>query len=539
MMKYVIAIIVCIGAVTCIDPLVLTKNGLVRGVESEDSKIDSFLGIPYAKVDVQNPFSATLNVEIFEGIYNATDDSVICPQKDDLEQTIVGTLDCLRINVYVPQGASSTNLFPVMVWIHGGGFRRWNSNRSTYGPDFLVTKGVILVTFNYRLGPYGFMSLNRSNIPGNAGLRDQLKALEWIKENIAAFNGDKNNITLFGESAGAASVEFHILSGHSKGLFHKAIMQSGTVLCDWVMNDPDTQAPIKLAKYLGLNTEDIDNALKYISKFDPHDVNKATIDIGYEESFKPIVEYEFENVYTMINDKPSNLLKKMFISIPIIIGFNSKEQQRNINYYLQSPDYIESAKKTFKAKIDNYFQLGEDELETAEKLVRYFYIGSEDMKTTVNAMIEFDSDFTFVYPSLRHSRYYTQVNSAPVFLYMFDYAGQRNYMKNRMNLTMEPGAMHADEIGYLFDQSFYTQPDSVMDRIIIERMTSMWTDFAKTSNPTPTATKVPFSWHPSATEPKFDYAVLSDRVQMAQHPFYQRMAFWDTFFVTYGKKTRW
>lgn len=341
--------------------------------------------------------------------------------------------------------------------------------------------GVILVTFNYRLGPYGFMSLNTTDIPGNAGLRDQLAAMQWVKDNIAAFGGDDNNITLFGESAGAASVEFHLLSKYSEGLFHKAIMQSGSVLCDWVMKEPDFHSPVKLAGYMGFETDDVDEALRFVSQLDAHDLIKATLGIGYGESFKPVVEHEFEGERAMIKDKPSNLLKQAKFSMPVIIGFNSKEQLRNMYNYLQSPeDYFEKSNKTFKAKIGDYFDLDEDELVNAEKMVRHFYIGSEEIgEATVDAMIEFDSDFTFVYPSIRSSRRYEQSSSA-VYLYMFDYAGARNYMKYRLNMTSTTGAVHADEIGYLFDQSYYDLPTTFMDAMIIDRMTIMWTDFAKT-----------------------------------------------------------
>ncbi|KAI8439887.1 hypothetical protein MSG28_001353 [Choristoneura fumiferana] len=429
-----------------------------------------------------------------------------------------------------------------MVWIHGGGFRRWNSNRHSYGPKFLVRMGVILVTFNYRLGPYGSMSLNTTDIPGNAGLRDQLAALQWVKNNIAAFGGDDNNITLFGESAGAASVEFHLLSGYFEGLFHRAIMQSGTVLCDWVMKEPDLYSPLKLAGYMGFETDNVEEALRFISQLNAHDVIKATIGIGYGESFKPIVEHEFEGVRSMIKDKPSSLLKQANFSMPIIIGFNSKEQLRNIYNYLQSPeDYFERSNKTFKAKISDYFDLDDEELANAEKMVRHFYIGSEEIgEAIVDDMIEFDSDFTFVYPSIRSSRHYLQSSSAPVYLYMFDYAGARNYMKYRLNMTSTSGAMHADEIGYLFHQSYYDLPTTSMDNMIIYRMTTMWTGFAKTSNPTPQANELlPFTWHSSAGQAEPSYAVLNEFVRMQQLPYFRRMAFWDAFFALYENKTRW
>lgn len=108
-----------------------------------------------------------------------------------------------------------------------------SSRTDLYGPDYLLQKNVILVSFNYRLGAFGFLSLEDEslNIPGNAGLKDQAFALKWVKNNIANFGGDPDNITIFGESAGGCSVHYHLISEHSKGLFHRAIPMSGTALC--------------------------------------------------------------------------------------------------------------------------------------------------------------------------------------------------------------------------------------------------------------------------------------------------------------------
>lgn len=119
---------------------------------------------------------------------------------------------------------------PVCVWIHGGGFVTGSSSTVFYGPDLIVEKDVIMVSFNYRLGIFGFLSLKdpKLGIPGNAGLKDQTMALKWIKENISFFGGDPNNITIFGESAGSGSVHYQLISNLSKGLFKKAVAMSGT-----------------------------------------------------------------------------------------------------------------------------------------------------------------------------------------------------------------------------------------------------------------------------------------------------------------------
>ncbi|XP_033219251.1 juvenile hormone esterase-like [Belonocnema kinseyi] len=120
-----------------------------------------------------------------------------------------------------------------MVWIHGGGFVFGSGNADLYGPDFLVRKEIVLVTINYRIDVLGFLNLGLETAPGNQGLKDQVMALKWVKDNISNFGGDPNNVTIFGESAGSASVHYLTQSALAKGLFHKAIAQSGTALNPW------------------------------------------------------------------------------------------------------------------------------------------------------------------------------------------------------------------------------------------------------------------------------------------------------------------
>lgn len=137
-----------------------------------------------------------------------------------------------------------------MVWLHGGAFRNGASNFPLTGPEFLVQENVILVSINYRYGPFGFLCMD-SGAPGNAGLQDQILALKWIQHNIAHFGGDPNRVTLFGFSAGSISAEILMLSPAAQGLFHHIIAQSGSVLSPWAMvNNPKLQA-IRLAVELG------------------------------------------------------------------------------------------------------------------------------------------------------------------------------------------------------------------------------------------------------------------------------------------------
>lgn len=145
---------------------------------------------------------------------------------------IPGSEDCLFLNVYTSD-LTPKELLPVIVSIPGGAYKYGSGNDDIYGPDFLVLKDVVVVTINYRLDALGFLSMGTCEVPGNAGLKDQIAALKWVQNNIRCFGGDPNQVTVIGESAAAASITYHMTSPISKGLFHRVIVMSGATPCDW------------------------------------------------------------------------------------------------------------------------------------------------------------------------------------------------------------------------------------------------------------------------------------------------------------------
>lgn len=228
-------------------PEVRLPQGLVRGrvVKSSTSgrEFVAFLGVPYATPPLgQLRFKLPLPPAPWTHIYSATSYREPCPQFDS-RATELGSEDCLYLNVYTPALPASTTAsmyqakYPVMVYIQAESFE--NGDSSLYGPDKLVDHEVVLVTFNYRLGVLGFLSTGDEASSGNWGLHDQRMVLQWIKAYIDLFSGDPNRVTLFGQGAGAASVILHLAAPKSEGLFHRAIAQSGSALCDWAIEkDP-------------------------------------------------------------------------------------------------------------------------------------------------------------------------------------------------------------------------------------------------------------------------------------------------------------
>ncbi|MFE3451866.1 carboxylesterase/lipase family protein [Nonomuraea sp. NPDC059194] len=211
------------------DIIAVTRHGKVRGLLQDG--IPVFRGIPYAAAPFgAERFRTPAPVRPWEGVRDALEFGPTAPKRpyrpplDRLipEEQIPGD-ECLNLNVWTPGVDDGAR--PVMVWIHGGSLRNGSSSLALYDGHAFARDGVVLVSINYRLGVEGFGVF--PDAPDNRGLLDQIAALEWVRDNIAAFGGDPGNVTVFGESAGAISIGALLTSPRTKGLFHRAIMQSG------------------------------------------------------------------------------------------------------------------------------------------------------------------------------------------------------------------------------------------------------------------------------------------------------------------------
>ncbi len=219
--------------------IISTKYGKISGIEKKNSNV--YLGIPYAQPPVGAlRWKAPQPCKAWEGVLDASRE----PPRSMQVPRVPGSMadkefgggvfrcseDSLTLNMWVPKNAAGKKL-PVAVWIHGGVFLRGFANEREYDGTALNESGVILVSVNYRLGAFGFLAhpwlTAEAGTSGNYGILDQIAALKWVQENIAAFGGDPENVTVFGQSAGAMSVLTLISSPLTKGLFCKAILQSG------------------------------------------------------------------------------------------------------------------------------------------------------------------------------------------------------------------------------------------------------------------------------------------------------------------------
>jgi para-nitrobenzyl esterase len=233
------------------DPLqISTELGTVQGADSAVEGVRAFLRIPYAAPPTgADRWRPPQPREPYDGVLDATQPGGSCPQDVGGSTARFTTIpdpeeDCLTLSVWAPTDAEDR---PVMFWIHGGGFRAGSAHQPYYAGDNLAARGVVVVNVNYRLGPLGFLATDElaeeseDGSYGNYGIADQQAGLEWVQSNIAAFGGDPDNVTIFGESAGGASVCAHLASPASDGLFQRAIVESGGG-CNRMFDGDDAKA---------------------------------------------------------------------------------------------------------------------------------------------------------------------------------------------------------------------------------------------------------------------------------------------------------
>ncbi|KAG8306908.1 hypothetical protein J6590_035986 [Homalodisca vitripennis] len=250
----VLVVCACVAAVEELpaNPIVQIAQGKLRGriVNSwSGKKIISFIGVRFAEPPTGiNRFQPPVPVKPWTEVRNATEDGPLCPipGRNDTSE------DCLFLCVHTKNLSGRQ---PVIIYFHPGGFAGGTGNYRYTGPQYLLDHDVVLVSFNYRNGPLGFLSTGDEVLPGNYGLKDQLLVMKWVRQNIAHFGGDPLSVTLFGYSAGGGSVQLHMLSPLSRGLFHRAISSSCSATTAAVLNrDPLTLAR-RFANLLNCSTE--------------------------------------------------------------------------------------------------------------------------------------------------------------------------------------------------------------------------------------------------------------------------------------------
>jgi para-nitrobenzyl esterase len=469
------------GAAQQTTAVVRVDSGQLQGVV-EDGVV-AYKGIPFAAPPVgELRWRPPQPVAPWTGVRPAAEFGANCmqggfgpPQAAGSTAVPAPSENCLFLNVWRPESAAATAKLPVMVWIHGGGFVGGSgSSPNTSGVQF-AKQGVVLVSINYRLGRFGFFAfpaLSRERpdeTKGNYAYMDQIAALQWVKRNIAAFGGDPDNVTIFGFSAGGVSVHSLLASPMARGLFHKAIAQSGgsrdSVLTARPMREDgvDPNYPvsaetigIEFARSMGIDGTDAAALAKLRALSAEEVLRGAPAQAGargpsYETT--PILDGK------LITETAETAYKaRRQPRVPIIVGSNSADTAGN--------RVRAATKEQFFARFGKWSE---------QAKAAYDPDGTADLATMVTRA---NDDFGQAEPA-RFAASAFAVNGSPAYRYRF------SYVPTAMREQMRTGAPHGGEIGFVFG-TLTARPGSTLspeDQAVSRMAQSYWVNFAKTGDP--------------------------------------------------------
>jgi para-nitrobenzyl esterase len=447
---------------------VKTASGVVEGKEM--GPVHAFLGIPYAAAPVGDlRWKPPVPAAKWDGVRKATEFGSHCMQTNVYGDMVFpdagGSEDCLSLNVWVPTKAQGK--LPVMVWIYGGGFVAGGTSEPRQHGEVLAQQGVIVVSMNYRLGMFGFFvhpelaKESEHHAAGNYGLLDQTAALRWVHENIAAFGGDPANVTIFGESAGSFSVSAQMASPLAKGLFQKAIGESGAAFSSHGLSFAPLaereQKDAQLASStLGVSTLAELRAIpaqKLLDAFSKPGGPGAF-------SFGPDVDG-----YFLPESVPATYAAAKQNDVVLLAGWNHEEE----GLHPFPPD--KSAMDTLKATADKEFGA-----RAAEFLKLY---SGETEEQAQRSMADFASDRFIAWGTWKWLEAEVKTGRQPVYRYRFDLSLPSD------EKGQPRGAYHSAEIEYVFGQldsktDVTWRPE---DRALSAIMQKYWTNFARRGDP--------------------------------------------------------
>ena len=447
-------------------PQVKTDSGIVEG--KNDGAVRAFLGIPYAAPPVGDlRWKPPASAAKWAGVRKAAKFGPHCMQGkvfgDMKFRDAGGSEDCLSLNVWVPAKAKSGEKLPVMVWIYGGGFVAGTTSEARQDGTHLAQQGVVVVSMNYRLGIFGFLvhpelaKESGRDAAGNYGLLDQLAALKWVHENIAAFGGDPGNVTIFGESAGSFSVSAQMASPLSKGLFQRAIGESGAAFFSGGLSfEPLSMREEKDAKAvkdkLGVSTLADLRAIpaqKLLDAFAPPRSN------GFD--FGPDVDG-----YFLPEPVPAIFAAGKQNDVSLLAGWNHDEGSFELKEKPTAEKMRADAQKEFGGKSAEFLRLYPDDTDAH----------------VLRSALDFAGDRFIAFSTWDWMEAQSKTGKQPIYRYRFDLA------------PPDPkgpplAAYHSAEIEYVFGQldsktGFAWRAE---DRELSTEMQKYWANFARSGDP--------------------------------------------------------
>lgn len=446
------------------DHHVAISSGKLAGSPADASGIVSFKGIPYAAPPVGNlRWKAPQPVPHWDGVRDATHFGHQCWAAKAFAGPAVANSseDCLYLNVWSGAKSRSAKL-PVMVWFHGGGFQFGSGSDPASDGTMLAKKGVVVVTLNYRLGVFGFLSRpdldaeSGGRKSGMYGIQDLIAALTWVKDNISQFGGDPDNVTVFGESAGSHAIGILMSSPLAKGLFHKAIGESGAFWESEIRPYGDAQAT-GVALGAQLNAPTLER-LRQISAAELVDATDWNLEVATK--FSPVVDgYVLPELpYLRFKNGRQN-------DVPLIAGWNMAEGSLFHGYSLPhdtAKAFTDAAAKKFGTENMKDF------------LQHYPASSAEQAAQSAEALV---GDLSIKYETWTWALQQQKTGRSPVFVYNFSFTS-----------PFTPVAGHVTEVAYVFG-NFLPRPfhgkaaATAQDHAMSEAIQSYWTNFARTGNP--------------------------------------------------------
>jgi para-nitrobenzyl esterase len=446
--------------------VVQTDKGAVRG--QAKANYTEWLGIPYAAPPV-GPlrWKAPQPAASWSGVRDATRPGNACVQGtgwDPGYERPTLTEDCLYVNVYRPHGAADATLRPVFFWIHGGGLRG-GAGYDTDPRKFVTQGNVVFVTFNYRLGAMGFLAVpslsqEDADAVGNYGMLDQQAALRWVHANIRQFGGDPEQVTIAGQSAGARSVCMQLSSPSAKGLFVRAIHQSGS--CRAVSRATAEETGGRFAAALGCT--DPKTAAECLRGKSPADILATQDTIRITSTVHGSVHFPMD---------PAEAVRTgSFNRVPVMIGQTHDERTQSM---FARRDHVGRpvTKSQYADEIrDRYGAHAADVLEQ-------YPVSAYWSPTIALATVAGDER-----SCTRRTLYGHFAAATPTYAYEFDEQDPPSFVSIwRLNTTFRFGATHVNELGYLFDYLRQALPFSAPQGELSDQMIRYWSTFTRTGDP--------------------------------------------------------
>ena len=460
-----------------------TLFGDLQGVwANEQQQIRVFKGIPYARAPVgELRFKPPQAPQNWQGVRGADTFAAACWQQYSRDAFVWSrgefprSEDCLYLNIWAPADHAKT--LPVMVWFHGGAHTGGFGHADLFDGTRLAEQGVVLISINYRLGPWGFLAHpvlsaeSSHNSSGNYGLLDKIAALNWVRDNISAFGGDADNVTIFGQSAGSSSVCALMASPLSEGLFHKAIGQSAACL----MPPGADAAGLQRGENL-VNTALAGHTAHNLSASDLRNIDNQTLlkavdESGWAAQSRIVVDG------WVLPEPPGEIFKAgRQAKVPVLLGSTANEG------HLLFPLNEKLSRADFDLYLNNTF--GDLSRQVAAAYA------AELAVSPGFAQREIGTDLFMAY-GMRDWAAHMQQQDMLTFLYFMEHVPPafQIYLANEPNLNLpegprSAGAYHSGDLVYVFDNlDRFAVEWSEEDRNIAKAMSGYWTQFAKTGNP--------------------------------------------------------